>query len=254
MRMREEVNPIRPARRGRYWVRRWHRWLGVIFLGPLLWLTLSGLMLRYAEELGLDEAIVGSGRLLEHYGMIPEGVPRVVVAGEREVGEWGEVLFLDGQMLDEVGDLRGAVDAGGQVVVATEDYLLVYDLQGEWEQKLGEESLPGVPIEALGMAGDGRVLVRVDGRVWKFDDDLIVFTEIAEVDGLRWSVPEPGLEDQFAAELAAQAGIPWSRVVLDLHSGNLGGTGGKLLVDVTGLAVIVLSLFGVKLVFRKPRA
>jgi hypothetical protein len=53
--------------------------------------------------------------------------------------------------------------------------------------------------------------------------------------------------------IAEQAGIPWSRVMLDLHSGNLGGTAGKLLVDVTGVGIIVLTLMGFKLVFRKSR-
>ena len=242
-----------PPRRGQYWARRWHRWLGVVFMLPLLWLTVSGLALRYAEELGLDEAVVRSGWVLRKYGMVPEGeVKEEAAAGKKMVSEWDEVLFLEGDVLEEVGVLKGAVEFGNGVIVATEDYLLVYDAAGEWEQKLGEASLPGVPVEGLGMTADGFVVVKVGGKDWKFDGELIGAVE-ATGETVAWS--EVRASDGLGLEeaIAEQAGIPWSRVMLDLHSGNLGGTAGKLLVDVTGVGIIVLTLMGFKLVFRKSR-
>lgn len=242
-------------RRGKYWARRWHRWLGVVFMLPLLWLTVSGLALRYAEELGLSEAMVKSGWVLEKYGMFPEGEVRQVSAGRVTVSEWGEVLFLDGKMLDEAGVLTGAVPFGNGMVVGTEEYLMVYDAAGEWEQKLGEESLPGVPVEALGAGAEGLVVVKAEGKIWRFDEDLLGLTEVDGA-GVRWGEVTAGGDDaekSLKRSIAEQAGIPWSRVMLDLHSGNLGGTTGKLLVDVTGIGIIVLTLMGFKLVFRKPR-
>jgi hypothetical protein len=47
------------------------------------------------------------------------------------------------------------------------------------------------------------------------------------------------------------AGFTWSRVVTDLHSGSLFGKAGRFLVDLTGLAVIVLTLFGIRLLFKR---
>jgi len=242
-------------RTGRYWARRWHRWLGVVFVLPLLWLTVTGLGLRYAEELGMEEAMVESGWVLGKYGMFPEGEVRVSGEGKAEVSEWGEVLFFGGRMLDEVGELRGAVERDGGVVVATAEYLWVYDAGGEWEQKLGEESLPGVPVEGIGRTADGAAVVQVGGKGWKYDGELIAFEEVGE-DSVEWSAVRVGGADakkRLAEAVAGQAGIPWSRVLLDLHSGNLGGRGGKLVVDLSGLGIIVLTLMGLKLVFRKPR-
>jgi hypothetical protein len=244
----------RPGR-GKYWVRRCHRWLGVLLVLPLLWLVVTGLVLRYEEELGLDQMTVGSGWLLQKYGMIPEGEVRLAKAGEREVAEWGEVLFLDEVMLDEVGELRGAVARNGGVLVATPDYLLVYDAGGEWEQKLGEESLPGVPVEAIGLQGQS-VLLTAAGATSRFDEALIGFAGVEPGVGGIWSevkVGEDADRKRLGQAIAEQAGIPWSRVVLDLHSGNLGGTTGKLIVDLSGLGIIVMSLMGMKLVFRKQR-
>jgi hypothetical protein len=229
--------------------------LGIVFLLPLLWLTLSGLALRYAEELGLEEATVGSGWVLRHYGMIPEGPVHLASAGSQEVAEWGEVLFLDDRMLDEVGELRGAVSSGGKVIVATPEHLLVYDVNGEWEQKLGEESLPGVPVERITSSEEGRVIVEVGGEGWEYDEALIGFEKV-ESGPLAWSevrTGDAGEVKRLEDSLAEAARIPWSRVMLDLHSGNLGGTGGKLLVDLSGLGIILMSLMGLRLVFRKPR-
>jgi len=147
------------------------------------------------------------------------------------------------------------VERDGGVVVATAEYLLVYDAGGEWEQKLGEESLPGVPVEGIGRTADGAAVVQVGGKGWKYDGELIAFEEVGE-DSVEWSAVRVGGADakkRLAEAVAGQAGIPWSRVLLDLHSGNLGGRGGKLVVDLSGLGIIVLTLMGLKLVFRKPR-
>ena len=46
------MNGSAPKRRdGRHWSRRWHRILGLVFAVPLLWLTVSGLVLRHADRL-----------------------------------------------------------------------------------------------------------------------------------------------------------------------------------------------------------
>ena len=66
-------------------------------------------------------------------------------------------------------------------------------------------------------------------------------------------VGEDADRKRLGLAIAEQAGVPWSRVVLDLHSGNLRGTTGKLIVDLSGLGIIVMSLMGMKLVFRKQR-
>ena len=125
------------------------------------------------------------------------------------VSEWDEVLFLEGDVLEEVGVLKGAVEFGNGVIVATEDYLLVYDAAGEWEQKLGEASLPGVPVEGLGMTADGFVVVKVGGKDWKFDGELIGAVEAVEAAGETVAWSEVRASDGLGLEeaIAEQAGI-----------------------------------------------
>ena len=109
------------SRKGAWWVRRWHRLLGLVFAIPLVWLSISGLLLRHAEGLGLDDKQVRSSWLLERYGMIPDGDPRGVPLGSRQVVEWGENLFVGGLLVEESGVLVGAVPSGRDMVVSLED-------------------------------------------------------------------------------------------------------------------------------------
>lgn len=252
--MSGEATRPRPGRR-KWWVRRWHRWLGVVFALPLLWLAVSGLLLRHAEGLGLHEAQVRSGWLLERYGMIPDGLPRGRAAGARTVAEWGENLFLDGVLLEESGVLVGVAVKGRDVVVATEDYLLVYDPAGMLVDQLGEESLPAVPLESLGTEGSGALVVRAGGAAARITGDFLAHEDAASAE-VNWSVVvdlDDGERDELAARLAEQAGVSWHRVLLDLHSGNLLGGVSRWAVDVVAIGIIALTMMGAGMMVRKSR-
>jgi hypothetical protein len=236
-------------------VRRWHRQLGVVFALPLLWLAVSGLLLRHADRFGLHDRQVRSAWLLQRYGMIPEEAPRGVTAGSRRVVEWGENLFLGDALVQESGVLIGAVPKGRDLVVALEGYLLVYDAGGMLVDQLGDASLPGTPLEALGVDGDGAVMVRTDGKVARIGDDFLGHAEApaAEVTWSEVTALEEEAIEALEPRLAEQAGISYYRVLLDMHSGNLLGTVTKWSVDLAAIGIIVLTVMGLGLVFRKPR-
>ncbi len=244
----------RSSKKRRFWgPRRWHRFLGAVFTLPLLWLCATGLLLRYQDELGLAERKVSSGWLLQRYDQIPEGEPREVKAGRFTVAEWGEELFLDGKVLEESGTLVGAVAKPTELVVATGSEVLVYGAQGTYLDRLGEESLPAVPIKRIGLDGSGRVVLAAGGGRHVLSDDFLEHEEAGSEVEVSWSGLMDGDESKPAlqAALAEGAGFTWARVVTDLHSGSLFGAAGKLVVDLTGLAVIVLSLFGIRLLFKR---
>ena len=44
--------------------------------------------------------------------------------------------------------------------------------------------------------------------------------------------------------------MDWARVITDLHSGSLLGKVGRFLVDVSGIAIIVVTILGIRLLFR----
>ena len=66
-------------------------------------------------------------------------------------------------------------------------------------------------------------------------------------------MPRVGLEEKASLQetLVEKADFTWSRVITDLHSGTLLGKVGRFLVDLTGLAVIVLTVLGIRLLFKR---
>ena len=70
---------------------------------------------------------------------------------------------------------------------------------------------------------------------------------------MKWNSPEAGEEEKASLQrvLVESSEFTWSRVITDLHSGSLLGKVGRFLVDLTGLAVIVLTVLGIRLLFKR---
>jgi hypothetical protein len=225
----------RPRKRRRSGApRRWHRYLGAIFALPLLWLVVSGLLLQHQEKLGLSEKKVSSAWLLKRYDQIPEGTPTVTSAGRFEVAGWGGVLFVDDRVLEESG-------------------ILVYDSQGDYLDRLGEESLPAVPIMGIGLDDSRRVHLKTSAGQHVLGEDFLDFEAAVPGALVKWNSPEAGEEEKASLQrvLVESSEFTWSRVITDLHSGSLLGKVGRFLVDLTGLAVIVLTVLGIRLLFKR---
>ncbi len=247
-----EAPPIQ-KKRGLWGPRRWHRCLGVVLALPLLWLCVTGLLLQHQEGLGLAERKVSSGWLLKRYKQVPAGEPREARAGRFTVSEWGGVLFFDGQVLEEGGTLVGAVAKPAELILATENAVFVYDSQGSYLDRLGEESLPAVPVARIGRDSSGRVILEAGGGSHVLSDDFLSHEKAGREAEVVWSVVTEagGARAALQAALAEGAGFTWGRVVTDLHSGRLFGKPGRFLVDLTAVAVIVLTLFGIRLFFKR---
>ena len=67
-----------------------------------------------------------------------------------------------------------------------------------------------------------------------------------------WSILEESPQKRAALQktLVEDSEFTWSRVITDLHSGSLFGTVGRFLVDLSGVAVLVLTVLGIRLLFR----
>ena len=248
----------RPRKKGRRpgprkWHRQWHRYLGAVFALPLLWLTVSGLLLQHGERLGLTEKKVSSAWLLKRYNQIPVGVPSVTEAGRFLVAEWGGQIFVDDRLLEESGVLTGAVALPAELVVATENEIFVYDSQGLYLDRLGEESLPAVPLTGIGLDSDNRIHLETAAGQHVLGEGFLDFEEASPEAVVAWSSLREGNKelDPLQQILVEGSEFTWSRVITDLHSGSLLGKTGRFFVDLTGIAVIVLTVLGIRLLFRR---
>jgi len=233
--------------------RSWHRWLGLVAAIPLLWLSISGLLLNHAAFLGLNESEVSTGWILKKYNQVPEGDPRGIQVGDRKVSQWGKLLFLDHEDLQLNGNLVGGVAVKNRLVIATDERVAIVNGSGEMELDLDELSLPPLPVEGVGVEGQQLVL-RSAGETYRFSDDFLSFEE-AEIllSTTSLSLLEDGARDELESAIRTRNAMPLSRVILDAHSGKLFGLPGTLLTDLAAISVIVLTILGLRLFpKRKP--
>ncbi len=240
-------------RRRRHHARKWHRWLGLLAALPLLWLSLSGILLNHAASLGLDDAEVSTGWVLKRYHQIPEGEPKGVQVGDRKIASWDGLTFLDNELLEIPGDLVGAGAYKNKLIIATDERFVVLDGTGQMILELDELSLPALPIEAI-MAEDTRVGIQAGGEVWSFSDDFLSFEKASF---FRTTSALTPLDDSdrksLSTAIQTRNAMPLSRVILDAHSGKLFGWPGWLLTDLAAGSVIVLTLLGLRL-FKKRQS
>ncbi len=249
----------RPRLVGFLW--RWHRRVGLLAALLALLLALTGIALNHTSDLALDRRFVEWPWLYRLYG---DGAPALPAfrAGERWLYRSGTgEVYLDAQAVATCrGELVGALAADGMIWAACAEELLLLTGRGELvESILAATGLP-TPVTGVGLAGASPVL-RADGR-WR----------LADPDQLEFEAPVPGgsaITQVVSAELppelqrvlpTREAWLSWERLLLDLHSGRLGGRFGVWLVDAAGLMFCLLGLSGVAMWWlhhrggRRPRA
>jgi len=221
--------------------------MGLISALFVLLLSITGLLLHYTNTLGLDQSPVGSPMLLAWYGI---EAPQPDIAYETDdntvVVQIERTLFLGERRLSgEYSPLVGIAVAPFGYVIATGDELLLTTEAGELIEVLSTEH--GLPLPLTGLASDSqRIVLRAAGSIYSADLDALEFNEIENVVS-NWSEPVL-VSEQLAERLTQQYSaslISWERVLLDLHSGQLFGAIGRILVDVMAVLFILMALTGV---------
>ena len=243
--------------------RKLHKWIGVIITLPLLWITITGIILNHTVDWKLDQIKIESQWLKNHYGMAPTGEPTGYIISANEASyqiiEWDGVIYFNSSPIEAQleGRLLGVLyKEGSTISIVTEYNVLQLDEKGNLIEKLDELSLPELPITAVAQQGTTLYLKNAEG--WHTPDaDWLEMTAIAKADAPLASIALSTIENQTVKDKLMQnwsrSELPASRVILDLHSGRFFGTIGKYLYDLVAICTILLSITGIALFFRKPR-
>jgi hypothetical protein len=230
--------------------------MGLISALFLVVLSITGLALNHTERLGMDEIQIRNSFILSRYGM----------AGGSEIAayriqESNTLAHLDGQLFYNSEPLTSAeaplgIVEGTQItVVATALQLIYLTPSGEIIEKLGHSQLPYQELTAVGQTTDQRpVLIAQEGS-WTPDADWLEF------DSYQASYKVTPLEEIELSPIQTDAileafqggGVSLYRVMLDLHAGRLFGWGGRTLMDLTAVAILLLVTSGIGGWLRKSR-
>lgn len=236
---------------------RWHRRIGAGAAIFLLLISVTGLLLNHTHDIGLDRMPLQNAWLRAYYGLesgeTPVAVPHTLAGSALTVKD-GQ-LWLGDSRVSDCSRLVGVMSRREEVLVVCSDRLVLLTPDGQLIDQA--DSLRGIPsgLSAYSEQGDTILLKTDDTSLGVNLSDLSVQTVAAGPD-VKWQGYAPA-GDAFAGnalvgDAAARAKtITWERVIQDLHSGRLFGKMGVWVVDILGIAAILLAASGLLLCFRR---
>ena len=234
----------------------WHRWMGLLSALFLVVLSITGLALNHTERLGLNQIQVRNGWILSKYGM--EGGN--AISGYR-IHEENTLAHLDGQLFYNGDSLAsseapiGIIEGDPITVIASATQLIYLSAEGELIEAVNTSHLPFSIITAIGKSNQApAVLVTAEGN-WSPDANWLEFTAYEgaySVEPLATTELSPSETDAILDTFQG-GGVSLYRVLLDLHAGRLFGWGGRTLMDLTAIAILLLVTSGIGGWLRKSR-
>ncbi len=234
----------------------WHRWMGLISALFLVVLSITGLALNHTERLGLDTIQIKNSFILSRYGMTGgSDIKAYRIHKFDTLAHLNGQLFYNGKPLTSSEAPLGIIQGDPITVVATATQLIYLSGDGELIETVHHSQLPYSKLIAVGRSIDDRpILVAEEGR-WSPDAlwlEFDVYQAGYSVDPLKQAKLS---EDEIGAILEAfqGGGVSLYRVMLDLHAGRLFGWGGRTLMDLTAVAILLLVTSGIVGWLRKSR-
>lgn len=237
-----------------------HRWLGVGLCLLLMHWALTGWLLNHSESWRWAQRFVQAPVLLNLYGLAaPQPDLVVQLANQQILSQWNQRIFIDQRQLlsSFQGQLMAAVRveaaSSATYVLATRDTLQAVTTEGEPLWSL--DSLDGLPQPLIGLdVADGQILLRTPQQTWALHLANLSWQLLTDhAPPTQVSAPEAAhLSDPVRTGIIRQIGrqqISWQQLLLDLHSGRL--LRASLLVDAAAFLLIVLSISGLLLFFRR---
>lgn len=223
-----------------------HRRMGLISALFVLVLSTTGLVLHYSNSLGLDRSYIDSPALLGWYGIELPSPDVAYRANGSTVVQIEQSLYLDHiPLAGDYAPLTGMTATPFGYLVATVGELLLITPGGELIEELGAQHGVPLPVDAVATDAEG-VWLRSGAEVYSADLERLEFmrSERSDLDWIRpVAVPvelAANLSQQYASSL-----LSWERLVLDLHSGQLFGAVGRVLMDIMALLFILMAVTGI---------
>ncbi|HFE38289.1 MAG TPA: hypothetical protein ENK06_07730 [Gammaproteobacteria bacterium] len=224
----------------------WHRYFGLSAAFFVVILAISGLLLNHTERLGLDRSYVKSNWILNWYHINPPKQLKAYKAASQWITQVGSNLFFNQTLIEkEISSLYGATSFNDMIVVAVDDHIILLTAEGELIEKLG--NVHGVPVSlsAIGLAENNQLLaLQAHGELYVTDEEILSWGH-KNVD-VTWatSTPLPSAMKSAFLDNYRQGILSIEKVVLDIHSGRILGSGGIYVMDAAAIILLFLALSG----------
>lgn len=245
-------------------LREWHKRAGLFAFLFLGWLGVTGIFLNEASDLDLNARRVGWPWLMALYGLHAEPPASGLGSGGHWLATAGEASVLDGkplaQPLESPLGLVAAPEPGmpGKLMLyaAQADSVVLLRADGSRVDELRMPPLPIAAIRRIGLvkAHAGSIAIQGSDTAYQSEDEGESWKPVpaTEVD---WSVPRSLPQEVRAALLPySRPSVSVQQLLVDVHSGRLFGRFGTYVIDVVGLAALLLATSGVWMMWRTSSA
>lgn len=232
--------------RRRRWLHRWHRTIGALVAGFLVYLIATGLPLQFSNELSLGSRYVDQEWILDWYGI--QAPTRVLESGG--FASAANIVFRDKQAIGLLEGFRGAISFDGLSLVAGENEILLHDPQSN--AMLDRFAQPE-GILRIGTL-DGTPAVQTPSGIVQSDPELVNWQRVdADPASVTWSAIADASDANTIAlrALVRKQLLPVERLFQDLHSGRFFGTIGVVLIDISSIFLLFLAFTGLVLWWRR---
>ncbi|MCK5830685.1 MAG: PepSY domain-containing protein [Methylococcales bacterium] len=221
-----------------------HRYIGLSSAAVLIVVSITGIALNHTEDLKLDSQMIASNTILDWYGVNFSGNLTSFSTQNHWLTQLDQQLFFDDiSIIKNKEILLGAIETDEFIVTGLSNSLLLLSLQGELIEQTSFEN-----IEKLGIDAQNNIIIKSNQDFMFSDDGLLSWRSYLNPNNLTitWSksTPPPKVIAQKIKNISRTSIIPLERVTLDLHSGRFFGLIGIIIVDISGLFLIILSISG----------
>ncbi len=217
-----------------------HRYLGLLSAIVLIMLSITGIALNHTESLSLDSRKVSNRHILDHYNIQAPTIKACKIQ-QQWVSQLESHLYFDSHaLLTNPQPLIGCLDLPEYTLLALKNTLILLSTDAEIIEQLSHSD-----ILRLGKNAQNHIIIETHAGIESSSDDLVSW-QAGSDEAVTWSTLETlpndlseRLKHRFRGSI-----VPWERVILDMHSGRFFGQVGVIIVDLTGISLILLSSSG----------
>ncbi|MEE9493098.1 MAG: PepSY-associated TM helix domain-containing protein [Gammaproteobacteria bacterium] len=234
----------------------WHRYLGIASAFFLLILSVTGILLNHTESFQLNQKMISSQRILDWYGIKAAEVTAYPV-NEQTIAMLDGQLFLDTQKLHGHYDkLLSAVAKDDLRLIITQPDILLITSTGEIVERLKSTTVALHQTSRAGIDSGGHIVIDTPAGLFSPDADFLQWNRwkdpSKEITWALASKPDKTYSQQLQKQYRSNI-LPLERVILDLHSGRIFGSIGPWVMDAAAVLLILLSLSGLWMWFKRRR-
>ncbi|HIF54633.1 MAG TPA: PepSY domain-containing protein [Methylococcaceae bacterium] len=218
-----------------------HRYIGLTSSLVLIMLAVTGIALNHTAELQLDQRTIKSTAILDWYGIKSPDKLRSFATRNHWLTQMGQKIYFDQHVfLENQSPLLGVVETEQFIVIAFYNSLQLLTHSGELIEKI-----PFAAIEHIGSGLQQSIVIQSSQGYTSSNDGLLSWQPYLDKP-VTWSTSQatPEILATPLQQSFVRSILPVERVILDLHSGRLFGTFGVIIVDISGIFLLILAISG----------